>query len=195
MTNWKLYMVLLGCTPKGRNTEQHDIFFSIGRSIDDLLPEVVRFWPEGRVHIDAWREVTQVDNYSIEVVEKAMAESQAVDRPVDSPGLFFINLGGYRENEFDEAHYKMLVVDDHVDGAKIKAKNALFFKTATLEDSDIHHNATSHIDDKYGIDIDDAYEIQEILPHEIKNKYLIQISSVGSGKADEIHLGYLKINS
>jgi hypothetical protein len=24
----KLYMVMLGCTPEGRFTEQHDIFFS-----------------------------------------------------------------------------------------------------------------------------------------------------------------------
>jgi hypothetical protein len=28
----KLYMVMLGCTPEGRLTEQHDIFFGIGTS-------------------------------------------------------------------------------------------------------------------------------------------------------------------
>jgi hypothetical protein len=191
----KLFMVLLGCKPAGRNTEQHDIFFSIGRSIDDLLPEVIKFWPEakGKVHIDAWREVNQVDDYSIQVVEKGATERSA-GKEEKALSLFFINLGGYRENEFDEAHYKMLVVDNDVEGAKAKAKKALFYKLTTLEDSDTHHNAMSHIDDKYGIDIDDMYEIQDILPEEIKHKYVIQISNTGLGRADGIHLGYLKIN-
>jgi hypothetical protein len=56
------------------------------------------FWPEakGKIHIDAWREVTIVDNFSIEIVAKKTV----------SNNLFFINLGGYKENEFEEYHYK-----------------------------------------------------------------------------------------
>ncbi len=56
------------------------------------------FWPEakGKIHIDAWREVTIFDNFSIEIVAK-----KAVIEPV-SDNLFFINLGGYKENEFEE---------------------------------------------------------------------------------------------
>lgn len=29
----KLFMLMLGCTPIGRNTEQHDVFFTIASSI------------------------------------------------------------------------------------------------------------------------------------------------------------------
>ena len=36
MANLKLFMVLLGCTPRGRNTEQHDIF-GVGEELQDLL--------------------------------------------------------------------------------------------------------------------------------------------------------------
>ena len=68
----KLFMVMLGCRPEGRFTEQHDIFFGIGTSLKELIPNMKAFWPEakGRIHIDAWREVTTVDNYSITIAAK-----------------------------------------------------------------------------------------------------------------------------
>jgi len=65
-------MILLGCTPKGRLTEQHDVFFGIGNSLKELIPQMKEFWPEanGQIHIDAWREVTNVENYNVEIVTK-----------------------------------------------------------------------------------------------------------------------------
>ncbi|MFD0778124.1 DUF1543 domain-containing protein [Flavobacterium myungsuense] len=71
-TDMKLYMIMIGCRPKGRLTEQHDIFFGIGNSLSDLIPQMKSFWPEakGKIHIDAWREVTVVNNHTIEVVPK-----------------------------------------------------------------------------------------------------------------------------
>ena len=84
----KLYMVMLGCKPKGRYTEQHDIFFGIGKSLKELIPEMQAFWPEakGKIHIDAWREVTIVDNFSIEIVFK----NETLETIENN--LFFINL-------------------------------------------------------------------------------------------------------
>ncbi|MEY4867407.1 MAG: hypothetical protein RIT36_306, partial [Bacteroidota bacterium] len=66
----KLFMVLIGCKPKGRHTEQHDIFFGIADQLRDLIPEMLSFWPEaeGDMHVDGWREVTQVDGQDIKVV-------------------------------------------------------------------------------------------------------------------------------
>ena len=62
----KLYMIMLGCRPIGRFTEQHDIFFGIGNSLKDLIPEFKNFWKNaGSIHIDAWREVTNVENHKI----------------------------------------------------------------------------------------------------------------------------------
>jgi Domain of Unknown Function (DUF1543) len=217
-------MVLLGCTPKGRHTEQHDIFFGIGGSIEDLIPEIIAFWPEAeaKIHIDAWREVNRVDGYSITVTERPIAAPHtaaphtAAPHPTarphtarpQTPALFFINLGGYKENQFDEAHYKMLVVADNIDGAKTTAKKDVFFNLTSLEDSLTNHNAISHIDDKYGIDIDDVFQVQDILPPGSKEKYLVSIrrgdwpqepgdqpqaQPADSAKADDMHLGYFKI--
>jgi hypothetical protein len=99
----KLHLVMLGCKPEGRFTEQHDIFFGIGKSLKELIPQMKAFWPEakGKIHIDAWREVTIVDNFSIEIIAKKATENSVSDN------LFFINLGGYKENEFEEYHYKL----------------------------------------------------------------------------------------
>ena len=41
----KLFMTLIGCTPAGRNIEQHDVFFGIGDSLKDIVPAVNQFWP------------------------------------------------------------------------------------------------------------------------------------------------------
>ncbi|MEZ4787007.1 MAG: DUF1543 domain-containing protein [Flavobacterium haoranii] len=46
MKNEKLHMIMLGCTPKGRITEQHDIFFGIAPSLFELKTDLYDFWPE-----------------------------------------------------------------------------------------------------------------------------------------------------
>jgi hypothetical protein len=181
----KLYMVMLGCTPEGRYTEQHDIFFGIGNSLEELIPEMIAFWPEanGRIHIDAWREVRMADNYSIEIVAKKTIESPVSDN------LFFINLGGYKENEFEECHYKMLTIAENIGLASKNAKATTFYKHCGFK------GATSHIDDKYGIDVDDIYNVADILNDHYKEKYSLEITKAESFfEADQLHIGYLKLD-
>ncbi|GEC79523.1 DUF1543 domain-containing protein [Flavobacterium aquatile] len=179
----KLYMVMLGCRPEGRYTEQHDIFFGIGKSLKELLPDMKNFWPEakGRIHIDAWREVTQVDNYKIEILDKGTSAPT-------SNNLFFINLGGYKENEFEEYHYKVLAVGQTLADASKKAKATTFYKHCGFK------GATSHIDDKFGIDIDDAFKVEEILADTFTERFDIQISESDNTNEDRLHIGYLKID-
>jgi hypothetical protein len=180
----KLYMLILGCRPKGRFTEQHDVFFGIGTSLAELIPQIKAFWPEakGQIHIDSWREVTAVDNYSIKVVAKSTVK-ESIDQ------LFFINLGGYKENEMEEFHYKMITVSPTLAEATKMAKASTFYKHYGFK------GATSHLDDKYGIDVDDLYNVKEILPMDLKDKFGLQISrSEDPLIADELHIGYLKLD-
>ncbi|WP_298307606.1 DUF1543 domain-containing protein [Flavobacterium sp.] len=180
----KLYMVMLGCRPEGRYTEQHDIFFGIGTSLKELIPNMKAFWPEakGRIHIDAWREVTNVDNFQIEILPKGKAIAS-------SDNLFFINLGGYKENEFEEYHYKVLAVGETLAEASKKAKATTFYKHCTFK------GATSHIDDKFGIDIDDAFNVKEILAPIFKDNFDISISKKEEKLSEDVlHIGYLKID-
>jgi hypothetical protein len=175
-------MLLLGCRPKGRNTEQHDIFFTIGDSLAAIVPDINAFWPEvkGNIHIDAWREVTTVDGFAIQIEHR---EAQAATK---KEALFFINLGGYKENEFEEYHYKVLVVAKDAEEAKMKAKSTMFYKHCGFK------GAPSHIDDKYGVDVDEIYKIEDILPAAIKEKYRIKLTEPDYGM-DEMHLGYLPV--
>lgn len=174
---------MLGCRPKGRFTEQHDIFFGIGKTLKELVPNMKAFWPEakGQIHIDAWREVTAVDNFKIEVVAKGTAiESKSQ--------LFFINLGGYKENEFEEYHYKVLAVGDSLSDATKKAKETTFYKHCGFK------GATSHIDDKFGIDIDDLFNVKEILTLNLIEQFELQITPTMLFEKDQLHIGYLKID-
>jgi Domain of Unknown Function (DUF1543) len=179
----KLYMIMLGCRPEGRYTEQHDIFFGIGNSLKDLIPSMKTFWTEakGKIHIDVWREVTVVDNYKIEVISKPEISSSQTQ-------LFFINLGGYKENEFEEYHYKILTVAESMGEAAKKAKETSFYKHCGFK------GATSHIDDKFGIDVDDIYNVKEILTLDVLEKFELKISkSEVILDEDQLHIGYLKL--
>lgn len=175
-------MLLLGCKPKGRHTEQHDIYFGIGQTVKDLIPEINLFWPEAksRIHLDAWREVTYVDQYHITVVSRQ--EEAALED--EKAQLFFLNLGGYKPGESEEFHYKMLVAEKDKASAIQKAKQTAFYKHTGFS------GAVSHIDDKYGVDIDDIYELQDILPEHAKEKYLIRLTPAPVQAEDEWHLGY-----
>ena len=175
---------MLGCRPQGRFTEQHDIYFGIGTSLKELIPSMKAFWPEakGKIHIDAWREVTLVDSHTIEVLPKNK-------NTISENNLFFINLGGYKENEFEEYHYKVLAVAETLVEASKKAKATTFYKHCGYK------GATSHIDDKYGIDIDDVFNVKEILSPIFKDNFEISITKNESNLQEDIlHIGYLRID-
>ena len=179
----QLFMILLGATPKGRNIEQHDIFFGIGNSIKEMLPEILAFWPEakGKIHIDAYRTVNKVGNYKVDVVLKSEEPKKELR------SLFFMNLGGYKQDEFEELHYKMLVISDQKALAIKQAKETAFYKHVGFE------GATSHIDDKYGVDVDDIFEIKDILSAATKSKYALKFTLADVLPEDELSLGYLPL--
>ena len=179
--NFKLFMLLLGCKPEGRHTEQHDTFFTIAENIKDTEEDVKKFWPEaGNIHVDAWREVTDVaPYYKVRVVPKRNHKPGAYR-------LFFLNLGGYKPGEFDEFHYKFLVAAPDESQAIRLAKETAFFRHTGFP------GAPAHIDDKYGVDVDDIFDIEDILPEAIKKKFsiAIELETLPEDNEDQIHLGY-----
>lgn len=176
-------MLLIGCSPAGRHTEQHDVFFGIGNTVKDLVPDVMAFWPEGdKLHLDAWREVTRVNGYTVRVVREPEVKSAAQ--------LFFINLGGYRRGEFEEFHYKMVVAAPDKGEAVRQARQTAFFRHTGFT------GANAHIDDKYGVDVDDIFAVPDILPPSVKSRYRLDIQPASTdGPEDEIHLGYFRLEA
>jgi hypothetical protein len=179
----KLFKVLIGCKPKGRQTEQHDVFFGIAENMQALVPQLKAFWPEAveTMHFDAFREVTTVGEYSVSIATKETAEASDAK-------LFFINLGGYKPKEFDEFHYKIIVAATDKATAIQQAKQTTFYKHCGFK------GAPSHIDDKYGIDVDDAYAIEDILAPDLKEKYALVVKKTNNIlRNDTLHLGYYKL--
>ena len=183
MNQPRLYMLLLGCTPRGRHTEQHDVLFVIGDSLKDCIPAIIDFWPEaeGKIHIDAWREIVRVDGFEVRVEAGAASTTGGEQR------LYFINLGGYKPGEFDEFHYKMVVAAADKGEAIKKAKATAFYRHTGFK------GAESHIDDKYGIDVDDAYEIRDILPEDVKSRYTLRLTPSDVLQEDGLQLGYFQL--
>ena len=187
MDDLKLYMLLLGSRAPGRHVEQHDYFFAVGTGLKELVPHIKAFWrgASANIHIDGWREVTAVDGYSVKVSLKG-------DGYIDTPEkLFFINLGGYQEGKLEEQHYVVLTVQKDRALAIKEAKRTVFFQQNTIAGSKL---ANSHIDDKYGIDVDDIYCISDILIPAHKEKYQLQLTPAANLPHDQIHLGYFRLD-
>jgi hypothetical protein len=186
MSKLKLFMLLLGSKAPNRIVEQHDFFFGIGSTLPALVPSIKSFWPEAgsSIHLDGWREISRVGEYHINVVLKEQLIQPSAHK------LFFINLGGYRSGLLEEQHYTVLSVHHDRIAAMKAAKQTVFYKENSLKGT-----AASHIDEKYGIDVDDIYRIEDILTAEQKERYHILIEHEhGPGPQDEIHLGYFPLN-
>ncbi len=191
----RLYMILLGSKAPRRNVEQHDYFFGIADNLKELIPQMRAFWPEAgdSLHIDGWREVNVVDGYEVKVVLRTQSFLTAEKaQPALPEKLFFINLGGYQTGKLEEQHYTVLSVKTDRAQAVQEAKKTIFFKSNTIK-SNIVKGANSHIDEKYGIDVDDIYKIEDILSPALKSLYKIEISPGSALPEDQIHLGYFRL--
>lgn len=70
-----------------------------------------------------------------------------------------------------------------------KAKKTQFYKTMGFE------GAVSHIDDKHGVDIDDIFKVNDILPQKMKEKYSIVLTkSEAENQKNITNIGYFKID-
>jgi hypothetical protein len=216
-TDLKLFAILLGCTPKGRNIEQHDVFFGVANHLDDLSNDIKEFWykeiidelsgavksllPDldstamhaellkklsrrDKVHIDAWTKVEYVDSYKVSVQPKSSAPDSSEQK------LYFINLGGYKEHEFEEYHKKLFVVATKVSEALEKIMVHPFMTEYSAESLGIA--GCAHLDDQYkiGFEADDVVCVSEA----IGDNYTLVLEPVASHPADTLVVGYTHIN-
>jgi hypothetical protein len=212
-----LYTILLGCKPKGRNVEQHDVLFGVARKLDDLSDTIKEFWyrtilselseavkkvsPDtdaalleknlmatlsrrDKVHIDAWMRVDYVDGY------KVIIQKETEQKREDSLKLFFVNLGGYREKEFEEYHKKLFMVAPKVSDVFDRIMTLDFMKEYSPEELGIAGGA--HLDEQYKIDMlaDDIVCVSEV----IGEGFMIGLELIENHPANEMIVGYTHIN-
>lgn len=137
----QLYAVLLGGRARGCRVELHDVAFAVGGTLEETHPQLLAQWfgePEG-LHVDAYAVVDQVEGYRV------VLDSQPPQRP--EKRLYFINIGGYRPNEFAEQHAYALLAAANKAEAKTRARQTL-----------LPGHDSIHKDDLY--EVDDVLEIR-----------------------------------
>lgn len=188
-----LFMVQLGGRPKGRLIEQHDMFFGVANQVSELIEDINHHWPEvkNKWHIDSYRAITKIGNHSIKLVESAIRDSN------NGLKLFFINLGGYQQGSFEEFHYKLLIVAATQADAVKQAKQSAFYKEFTFKDKDSPFDAASHIDDKFAVDIDDIYSVNDLISNvQILIEPIAHDShELANTDDDKEYVGYLSIKN
>ncbi len=184
----KLFAVLLGGRPDGCTVEQHNVFFGVAHALENLYPSIKCFWNAApKIHIDAYVQIEQVGDYNITPIKKTKTgETGRGDKK-----LFFVNLGGYQEGEFEEVHKKLFVIATDQVAAVNAAKSDLFFQKGMREGK-----ATPHIDDKLALE-----EFDEDAPIDVgvlvkPHGYLLSIQKVREGSTiypKPIILGFHRI--
>lgn len=111
----RLFVVMLGGRHARANTELHDVVFAIGSSIEQTYPQLRQQWfgEAAGLHLDSWMTVDGVEDWQVRL------SSEMPD--AGAPTLYFVNLGGYVQDEFGEAHRYLLVVAADAAEAKRKA--------------------------------------------------------------------------
>ncbi len=112
----KLFVVMLGGTHPRARVELHDVVFAFGDTLESTWPQLREQWfGDARgAHVDSWMEVDGVEGWQVRF--------SATPASVNSPKLFFINLGGYEAGVFGESHAYLLVVARDAAEAKAKGK-------------------------------------------------------------------------
>lgn len=213
--NMKLFMLKIGARPQGRLIEQHDVMFVIANSLSETIESVNQHWPavKNNWHLDAWREVKRVGDYQILLSKESLSKDglskdnaladniladDRVDNKLDSQGkqLYFVNLGGYLPGQFEEFHYKTLVIAETLGKATAQVKKTAFYQDYTFDNVDTAKSgvATSHVDDKHQLDLDDIHCVADLLPNDVA----LTIQPLTEPEKnqlpyDALHIGYLSL--
>ncbi|MQG95606.1 DUF1543 domain-containing protein [Pseudomonas sp. MN1F] len=136
-----LYVVMLGGRHPRASIEVHDVVFAQAESLEQAYPQLRQAWFGSLtgLHVDSWMEVNGIDRYRVEF-------SDVAPGPGD-PRLFFINLGGYEEGVFGEAHRYLLLVARDKAQARQQGKQRL--QASWLKP---HTDAVLDVDDCLAID-------------------------------------------
>jgi hypothetical protein len=111
----KLFMFYVGGDCGNSNIELHDVRFSAGETPEACHEDLRRQWwgtPKS-LHLDCWGAVEQVDGYDIALGPARSEQSEMK--------LFFLNLGGYEPDNFEELHRNVLIVATDVKAAIVRS--------------------------------------------------------------------------
>jgi hypothetical protein len=114
----KLFAFYIGGSTATSLIEVHDVRFAAAEKMEDAYDGIRDTWwgtPES-LHLDCWGELTSADGYNIFLKDAPQAREDK---------LWFVNLGGYADGDFNELHKNIFVVAPTVSKAKVRALKAI----------------------------------------------------------------------
>jgi hypothetical protein len=137
------FVIYIGGAHEKSFIELHDMRFIIAEKIEDTYEEIRKSWwgaPE-TLHIDAFGALRYADGYEIHIKNTPPLNTEQK--------LYFVNLGGYDNNEFTELHKNVFVVAENDSRAKVKALKQIL-------DWQSHHR-------DYQFEVDKVWSVDSIL--------------------------------
>lgn len=166
----KLFVIYIGGTHEKSLIELHDMRFVVANTIEETYDALRQSWwgiPTS-LHLDAWGVLDYVDNHNIQISN--------IPPDKQSKQLYFVNLGGYNQQQFTELHKNVFVVA----ADEVQAKQKAVKQIAEWE--------SPHCD--YLHQVDSVLNLNEILA--VENHYL-HLKEDSHGKPFEFTCRYTPI--
>jgi hypothetical protein len=111
----KLFVIYIGGSHEKSLIELHDMRFVVANTIEETYDTLRKSWwgTPSSLHLDAWGMLDYADGYSIQISKLPPNEQ--------SNKLYFVNLGGYDQQQFTELHKNVFIVASDEAQAKQKA--------------------------------------------------------------------------
>lgn len=110
-----LFVIYIGGSHQQSLIELHDIRLVLAKTIENTYPILRKSWwgiPES-LHLDAWGILNYADGHRITISDQHQKHF--------FKQLYFVNLGGYDNNQFTELHKNVFVIAENEAQAKQKA--------------------------------------------------------------------------
>ena len=191
-TNEKyLFLVVVGGKSTKANIELHDVRWLIGSRIEDTFEQIRNDW-FGEIkglHIDSYKKITNIDGYKIVLYEDKEEQNNSKNKRFLKSNsdikLWFVNLGGYKNDSMIEHHRFGLFVANSSQEAITRAKRSLLTGFMQKHKDDIS-DLTSFVE------VDDCQPITQISSWRID---LVRDNQLKLNKLVPDWYGYMRIDN
>lgn len=111
----KLFVIYIGGSHEKSLVELHDMRFVVANTIEETYDALRQSWwgIPTTLHLDAWGVLEYADGHNIQISKEPSGRQMNK--------LYFVNLGGYDQQQFTELHKNVFVVASDEVQAKQKA--------------------------------------------------------------------------
>lgn len=155
-----LYMIHLGGKVEDCNLEIHDVQFIAADHIDQTIEILKKNWygKAEKLHIDSYKQLIGADGFALRLTGK---------KPESGKKVFFVQLGGYRRDTYQELHEVGLLVGDSLQEVKeraVKEIQADLIQNHVDSIANVEDVLISTDGEKYYLELSESQEVYNLAP-------------------------------